>query len=183
MTIYQLPDKRVRLIGSGHFIAPNAVLVGDVTLHAGVGIWFGAVLRGDFAPIVVGENSNIQDLSVMHTDPGFELRVGSGVTVGHRVTLHSCVIGDDTLIGMGSTIMTGAQVGHDCVIGANSLVTEHAQIPAEHLAFGFPAKARRTLTDAERQRVRDSARAYCGIRDLYASSARECGIDAVKDHS
>jgi carbonic anhydrase/acetyltransferase-like protein (isoleucine patch superfamily) len=168
--IYQLPNARVRLLGSGHFIAPNAVLVGDVTLHAGVSIWFGAVLRGDNAPIVVGENSNIQDLSVMHTDPGFELRVGSGVTVGHRVILHSCAIGDDTLIGMGSTVMTAAAIGQNCVIGANSLVTEHAQIPAEHLAFGFPAKARRALTDTERQTVRDSARAYCELRDLYAKS-------------
>lgn len=168
--IYQLPNARVRLLGSGHFIAPNAVLVGDVTLHAGVSIWFGAVLRGDNAPIVVGENSNIQDLSVMHTDPDFELRVGSGVTVGHRVILHSCTIGDDTLVGMGSTVMTGAAVGHDCVIGANSLVTEHAQIPAGQVAFGFPAKARRALTDVERQHVRDSARAYCELRDLYAKS-------------
>jgi carbonic anhydrase/acetyltransferase-like protein (isoleucine patch superfamily) len=111
--IYQLPNSRVRLLGTGHFIAPNAVLVGDVTLHAGVSIWFGAVLRGDNAPIVVGENSNIQDNSVMHTDPGFELRVGSGVTVGHRVILHSCTIGDDSLVGMGSTVMTAAAVGQD----------------------------------------------------------------------
>jgi carbonic anhydrase/acetyltransferase-like protein (isoleucine patch superfamily) len=168
--IYQLPNSRVRLLGTGHFIAPNAVLVGDVTLHAGVSIWFGAVLRGDNAPIVVGENSNIQDNSVMHTDPGFELRVGSGVTVGHRVILHSCTIGDDSLVGMGSTVMTAAAVGQDCVIGANSLVTEHAQIPAGQVAFGFPAKARRALTDVERQHVRDSARAYCELRDLYAKS-------------
>ncbi|HET9446228.1 MAG TPA: gamma carbonic anhydrase family protein, partial [Steroidobacteraceae bacterium] len=146
--IYQLANRRVRLLGTGHYIAPNAVLIGDVTLHAGVSIWFGAVLRGDNAPIVVGENSNIQDLCVMHTDPGFELRVGRGVTVGHRVILHSCTVEDDTLIGMGSTIMTAAAIGHDCVIGAKSLVTEHAQIPAEHVVFGFPAKARRTLTDA-----------------------------------
>ena len=168
--IYQLPNSRVRLLGAGHFIAPNAVLVGDITLHAGVGVWFGAVLRADFAPIVVGENSNIQDNSVMHTDPGFELRVGSGVTVGHRVILHSCTIGDDCLVGMGSTVMTAATVGQDCVIGANSLVTEHAQIPAGQVAFGFPAKARRALTDAERRHVRDSARAYCELRDLYAKS-------------
>lgn len=167
---YQLPDKRVRLLGSGHYIAPNAVLIGDVTLHAGVSIWFGAVLRGDNAPIVVGENSNIQDVCVMHTDPGFELRVGRGVTVGHRVILHSCVVQDDTLVGMGSTIMTGAAIGHDCIVGANSLVTEHARIPDEHLAFGFPAKARRVLTDAERQSIRDSAASYCGLRDLYMKS-------------
>lgn len=168
--IYQLPNRHVRLLGTGHYIAPNAVLIGDVTLHAGVSIWFGAVLRGDNAPIVVGENSNIQDLCVMHTDPDFELRVGRGVTVGHRVILHSCTIEDDTLIGMGTTVMTAAAIGHDCIIGANSLVTEHAHIPAEHVAFGFPAKARRALTDAERQAIRDSARSYCGLRDLYAGS-------------
>jgi carbonic anhydrase/acetyltransferase-like protein (isoleucine patch superfamily) len=167
---YRLADRHVRLLGRGHFIAPNAVLIGDVTLHAGVSIWFGAVLRGDNAPIIVDENSNIQDLCVMHTDPGFELRVGPGVTVGHRAILHSCVIQADTLVGMGSTIMTGAAIGHDCIIGANSLVTEHSRIPDEHLAFGFPAKARRALTDAERQSIRDSARSYCGLRDLYAKS-------------
>ena len=167
---YQLLDKRVRLLGSGHYIAPNAILIGDVTLHAGVSIWFGAVLRGDNAPIVVGENSNIQDVCVLHTDPGFELRVGRGVTVGHRVILHSCAIQDDTLVGMGSTIMTGAAIGHDCIIGANSLVTEHAHIPDEHVAFGFPAKARRILTDVERQSIRESATSYCELRDLYSKS-------------
>jgi carbonic anhydrase/acetyltransferase-like protein (isoleucine patch superfamily) len=164
---YQLLDKRVSLVGSGHYIAPNAVLIGDVTLRAGVSIWFGAILRGDDAPIVVAENSNIQDGCVMHTDPGFELLVGCGVTVGHRAILHSCVVGDNCVVGMGATILTGAAIGHDCIIGANSLVTEGTRIPDGHLAFGIPARARRVLTDAERQSIRDSAESYHKRRELY----------------
>lgn len=158
--IYELPEKSVRLLGSDHYIAPNAALIGEVTLHAGVTVWFGAVLRGDNMAIVVDEQSNIQDGCILHTDPGYELRVGKGVTVGHGAVLHSCEIGDGSLIGIHSTVLTGAVVGRDCIIGANSLVTGSSRIPDGYLAFGNPAKPQRLLTDAERQLIRDSAQDY-----------------------
>jgi carbonic anhydrase/acetyltransferase-like protein (isoleucine patch superfamily) len=158
--IYQLNDWRFRAQGDEHYIAPNAVLIGDVTIHAGVTVWFGAVLRGDNMPIVVGDHSNIQDGCILHTDPGYELQVGTGVTVGHSAVLHSCHIGDNSLIGIHATVLTGAVVGRDCIVGANSLVTEGSRIPDGYLAFGIPARPQRLLTDAEREMIRHSARDY-----------------------
>jgi carbonic anhydrase/acetyltransferase-like protein (isoleucine patch superfamily) len=172
--IYELRDQRVRVLGSDHYIAPNAVLIGDVTIHAGVTLWFGAVLRGDNTAIVVGEQSNIQDGCILHTDPGYELRVGNGVTVGHGAVLHSCDIGDDSLIGIHATVLTGAVVGRDCIIGANSLVTGSSRIPDGYLAFGNPAKPQRLLTEAERQLIRDSARDYCERGKRYTILCKPC---------
>lgn len=157
---YELLEKRPQTLGSDHYIAPNATVIGDVTLHAGATVWFGAVLRGDNMSITVGERSNIQDGCILHTDPGFELRVGNGVTVGHGAVLHSCDIGEDSLIGIHATILTGAVVGRDCLIGAKSLVTEGARIPDGYLALGTPARPLRLLTDAERAMIRASARDY-----------------------
>lgn len=171
---YELPEKRVRVVGSEHYIAPNAVLIGDVTIHAGVTVWFGAVLRGDNMAIVVDERSNIQDGCILHTDPGFELRVGKGVTVGHGAVLHSCDIGDGSLIGIHATVLTGAVVGRDCIIGANSLVTGNSRIPDGYLAFGSPAKPQRLLTDAERQLIRDSACDYYERGKRYLTLCKPC---------
>lgn len=171
---YELPEKRVRVVGSEHYIAPNAVLIGDVTIHAGVTVWFGAVLRGDNMAIVVDERSNIQDGCILHTDPGFELRVGKGVTVGHGAVLHSCDIGDGSLIGIHATVLTGAVVGRDCIIGANSLVTGNSRIPDGYLAFGSPAKPQRLLTDAERQLIRDSAWDYYERGKRYLTLCKPC---------
>lgn len=170
---YELIDKRLRALGSDHYIAPNAALIGDVTIHAGVTVWFGAVLRGDTMSITVGERSNIQDGCILHTDPGFELRIGNGVTVGHGVVLHSCAIGDDSLIGIRSTILTGAVVGRDCIIGAGSLVTGEMRIPDGYLAFGTPARPQRLLTDAEREMIRDSARDYYERGKQYATLLKQ----------
>ena len=171
---YELREKRVRVLGSDHYIAPNAVLIGDVTIHAGVTVWFGAVLRGDNMAIVVDEQSNVQDGCILHTDPGYELRVGKGVTVGHGAVLHSCEIGDGSLIGIHATVLTGAVIGRDCMIGANSLVTGSSRIPDGYLAFGSPAKPQRLLTDAERQLLRDSARDYYERGKRYLTSCKPC---------
>lgn len=171
---YELHEKRVRLLGSDHYIAPNAVLIGDVTIHAGVTVWFGAVLRGDNTAIVVDEQSNIQDGCILHTDPGYELRVGKGVTVGHGAVLHSCDIGDGSLVGIHATVLTGAIVGRECMIGANSLVTGGSRIPDGYLAFGSPAKPQRLLTDAERELIRDSARDYYERGKRYLTLCKPC---------
>jgi carbonic anhydrase/acetyltransferase-like protein (isoleucine patch superfamily) len=176
---YDLLERRVRALGSDHYIAPNAVLIGDVTLHAGVTVWFGAVLRGDNTAIVIGEESNIQDGCILHTDPGFELRVGQRVTVGHGAILHSCDIGDNSLIGIHATILTGAVVGRDCIVGANSLVTEGARIPDGYLAFGSPARPQRMLTDAEREMIRHSAGDYYERGKRYTTLLQPVTASAV----
>ncbi len=131
------------------FVAPNATVIGDVTIEAHASVWFGSVLRGDIAPIRIGRRSNIQDLSVLHESPGIPLVIGDNVTVGHKVTLHSCTIGDKALIGMDSTILDGAKIGEGAFVGAGSLVTPGTEIPAGTLAFGRPARVVRDLTDED----------------------------------
>src|SRR5215472_15525004 len=124
MPLYEIDAIRPELPANGEYwIAPDAVLIGRVRLLKNASVWFGAVLRGDNEWITVGENSNVQDLTVIHTDPGRETVIGSDVTVGHRVILHSATIGDGTLIGMGSTLLTGSRIGRNCLVGANTLVT------------------------------------------------------------
>lgn len=143
---YTLGEKRVTLIGSGHFIAPNAAVIGDVTLHDNVSVWFSCVLRGDAERIEVGAGSNIQDGTVLHADPGFPMVVGENVTVGHNAMLHGCTIGDGSLVGINAVVLNGAKVGKGCLIGANALVTEGMDIPDGSLVLGSPAKIRSTLS-------------------------------------
>lgn len=128
-----------------HWIAPNAYVIGDVTLGSDVGIWFAATIRGDNEPISVGNRSNIQEGAVLHSDPGSPLMVGSDVTIGHRAIVHGCTIGDTSLIGMGATILNNARIGRNCIVGANALVTEGKEFPDYSLIVGVPAKAVRTL--------------------------------------
>lgn len=126
---------------AGEFwIAPGANVIGNVKLLKGASIWFGATIRGDNELILIGENSNIQDNSVLHTDPGAPLTVGSGVTVGHMVMLHGCTIGDNTLIGIGSVVLNRAKIGRNCLIGANTLITEGKEIPDNSVVMGAPGK-------------------------------------------
>lgn len=159
--IYALDDVAPNLPASGDFwVAPGAHVMGRVTLGEGVGIWFGAVLRGDNDDIRIGAGSNVQDNSVLHTDSGFPLTVGEGCTIGHRAILHGCSIGDGTLIGMGAVVMNGAKVGRQCLIGANALVTEGKEIPDGSLVMGSPARVVRPLTDAEKDGLARSARNY-----------------------
>ena len=157
--IYDL-EKNVPEISSDSWVAPNAIIIGKVKLEKNSSIWFNAVLRGDIEKIVIGENSNIQDGSVLHTDPGCPLTVGKGVTVGHMVMLHGCEISDDTLIGIGSTILNKAKIGKNCIIGANTLVTENKVIPDNSLVLGSPGKVIRKVTDDEIKVIRENAKHY-----------------------
>jgi len=143
-----------------NFVAPDASLIGRVRLEKNASVWFQAVLRGDNELIQVGENANIQDGSVLHTDMGAPLIVGEGVTVGHKVILHGCNIGAHSLVGMGSTIMNNARIGSGSIVGANSFVAEGKEIPEGVLALGAPARVMRDLSDIERQMIRASAMAY-----------------------
>ena len=131
------------------WVAPTASVIGDVHIGAEVGVWFGAVIRGDTEKISIGPRSNIQENAVLHTDPGFPLNIGAGCTIGHKALLHGCTIGDNTLIGMGAIILNGAVIGDDCLVGAGALVTERKIFPAGSLIIGAPAKAARALTDVE----------------------------------
>ena len=158
--IASLGDRTPELIGGGHFIAPNASVIGTVRLQANVSIWFNVVIRGDNELIEIGENSNVQDGSVLHTDPGFPLTIGKGVTVGHKVMLHGCELGDNTLVGIGSTILNGARIGRNCLIGAHSLITERKQFPEGVLILGSPAKVVRELSPEELEKNVIAAKIY-----------------------
>ena len=153
-------EKNVPEVHPEAWVASNATIIGKVKLEKNSSIWFNAVLRGDIEKIVIGENSNIQDGSVLHTDPGYPLTVGKGVTVGHMVMLHGCEISDDTLIGIGSTILNKAKIGKNCIIGANTLVTENKVIPDNSLVLGSPGKVVRKVTDEEIKVIRENAKHY-----------------------
>lgn len=159
--IWTLDDDTPQLPDSGDFwVAPDASMIGKVVLGDGASIWFGAVLRGDNEPIIVGQGSNIQEHSVLHTDMGSPLTIGRDCTIGHRAILHGCTVGDETLIGMGATVLNGAVIGRNCLIGAGALITEGKQIPDGSLVMGAPARVVRQLDDAAIERLRDSARRY-----------------------
>jgi carbonic anhydrase/acetyltransferase-like protein (isoleucine patch superfamily) len=158
--ICSLGDRRVVLRGEGHFIAPTAAVVGSVVLETESSVWFGTVVRGDNEPITIGPRSNVQDGSVLHTDPGFPLVIGADVTVGHQVMLHGCTIGDGSLIGIQAIVMNGAVVGRECIVGAGALVPEGRTIPDRSLVIGSPGRVVRTLTDEEVAGIRGGADVY-----------------------
>ncbi len=147
-------------IDKDSWFAPNAVLIGNVTLKKEANIWFNATLRGDVEPITIGEGSNIQDGSVIHTDPGCPAIIGKNVTVGHLVMLHGCEIEDDCLIGIGSTILNKAKIGKNSIIGANTLITENKNIPERSLVIGSPGKVIRQVTDEEIKHIKENADHY-----------------------
>lgn len=158
--MFALGDRSPVLEGDEHFIADNASIIGSVRLGARASVWFNCVLRGDNDWINIGECSNIQDGSVLHTDPGLPLTVGNNVTVGHKVMLHGCHIGDGSLIGIGSTILNRASVAANCVVGAHSLITEGKAFPAGSLIMGAPAKVVRALDEDEIRALQMSADHY-----------------------
>lgn len=147
-------------LGGDYWVAPTAVLVGDVVLESGASVWFGAIIRGDNERITVGQGSNVQENSVLHTDMGYPLTIGAGCTVGHRAMLHGCTIGDNSLIGMGATVLNGAKIGKNCLIGAGALITEGKVIPDGSLVMGVPGKVVRELDAAAIEGLANSARGY-----------------------
>lgn len=157
---------------ASHWVAPDAHVIGDVRLGANVGVWFGAVIRGDNDPITIGDGTNIQDGAVLHADRGAPLTIGANVTVGHRAILHGCTVEDGCLIGMGATILNGAVIGAGCLVGANALVTEGKIFPPGSLIMGAPAKAVRPLDDAARAAIARSAPGYVANAQRFARTLR-----------
>ncbi len=143
-----------------YWIAPGAVLIGDVTLHSDASIWFGAVLRADDDRIEIGARSNIQDSAVLHVDPGYPLSIGEDCTIGHKAMLHGCTIGSNTLVGMCSTILNGAVIGKNCLIGANSLITENKVIPDNSVVMGAPARVVREMDEVGSLKLTEGANHY-----------------------
>lgn len=164
---YRLGDSRVETDPKS-WVAPNATLIGKVKLEAGASVWFNAVLRGDNELIHIGENSNVQDGTVMHTDMGSPLDIGKGVTIGHNVMLHGCSVDDYSLIGINSVILNGAKIGKYCIIGANSLIGEGKVIPDGSLVMGSPGKIVRELTDVQKKMLEASAAHYVHNAQRYA---------------
>ncbi|WP_219061154.1 gamma carbonic anhydrase family protein [Pseudomonas sp. UMAB-08] len=164
---YRLGDSHVETHPQS-WVAPTATLIGKVKLEAGASVWFGAVLRGDNELIHIGENSNVQDGTVMHTDMGSPLTIGKNVTIGHNVMLHGCTVGDCSLIGINSVILNGAKIGNYCIIGANSLIGEGKEIPDGSLVMGSPGKVVRELTDAQKRMLEASAAHYVHNAQRYA---------------
>ena len=159
MPIYRL-GKLAPQIDPQSWIAPNATVIGQVHVQRNASLWWNTTVRGDTDRITIGENSNIQDGSVLHTDPGLHLLIGHDVTVGHRVILHGCVVGDYSLIGMGATLLNRAVIGQSCLIGANALIPEGKVIPARSLVVGAPGRIVRELTDEEVERLQGAAQRY-----------------------
>lgn len=174
MAIYEL-DSRVPEVAEDCWVAPSASVIGHVIMQPRSSVWFGAVLRGDNEPITLGDDTNIQDNAVCHTDPGHPLIFGKGVTVGHQAMLHGCQIGDYSLIGIGATILNGAKIGKNCIIGAHALITEGKEIPDNSLVVGAPGKVIKTLDEGIAEILTASA-------DHYAQNARRFakGLKVIK---
>lgn len=169
--IYEVDGKKPS-IAKNCFIAPNASVIGNVTLHKNASIWFGATVRGDNDHIEIGANSNIQDGSVLHVDMGAPISIAKNVTVGHKVMLHGCTIGEGSLIGINAVVLNGAVIGKNCLIGANALVTENMQIPDGSLVLGSPAKIVKTLDKARQAKLALSAAGYVEERELYTNTLK-----------
>ena len=174
MALYQLDDKTPQVADSA-WVADSAQVMGDVQLDENVSIWFNCTLRGDNDPITIGEGSNIQDGSVLHTDEGIPLTIGKRVTVGHMVMLHGCTIGDESLIGIGAVVLNGAKIGKNCLVGAGALVTEGKEFPDGSMILGSPAKVVRQLTPEQIEGLRQSAQHYIGNASRYRQGLKKIG--------
>jgi carbonic anhydrase/acetyltransferase-like protein (isoleucine patch superfamily) len=171
MPIYEMDGVSPR-IDEDCWIAPDAILIGKVRLLKGASIWFGAVLRGDRDWITVGENSNVQDLSIIHADPGQPVTIGRGVTIGHRVTVHSAIIADDSLVGMGAILLNRARIGARSLVGAGALVTEGKAFEDGSMILGAPAKTVRSLTPGQMADIKTSAAGYVANAQRYRAGLR-----------
>ena len=167
---YDLENKKVKNSGN-NWVAPNATIIGDVILEKNTSIWFNATLRGDIENIQIGEGSNVQDGSVLHTDPGYPLKIGKNVTIGHLVMLHGCTIGDNSLIGIGAVILNNVKIGKNCIIGAKSLITENKEIPDNSLVVGSPGRVIRKVTDEEVKAIKKNAIRYQNNWKKYSKSS------------
>ena len=170
---YSLPNKAVRLEGDGHFIAPNAAVIGDVLLKAGASIWFSAVVRADVEYIEIGEGANIQDGAVLHADPGTPCIIGRNVTVGHNAMVHGCTVGDGSLVGINAVVLDGAVIGKNCLIGAGALVTGGTQIPDNSLVLGSPGRVKATLNEDQIAAMHRGADHYIRNAALFEASLEE----------
>lgn len=171
MALYEIDGVAPRL-DEGAWAAPSADLIGDVRVGARASIWFGAVIRADNTPIVLGEETNFQDGAIGHSDPGAPLTIGARVTVGHQAILHGCTVADDCLIGMGAKVLNGAFLGPECLVGAGALITEGKRFEEGGLIVGVPARFVRPLTDAEKQGLRLSAAHYAEKAARYAEGLK-----------
>jgi carbonic anhydrase/acetyltransferase-like protein (isoleucine patch superfamily) len=173
MPLYEI-EGCAPLIGEGAWVAPSADLIGDVQLGRGASVWFGAVIRADNTPIVIGAQSNVQDGAIGHSDPGAPLTIGAQVTVGHQAILHGCTIGDGALIGMGARVLNRAVIGAGCLVGAGALVTEGKIFEPGMLIVGSPARAVRALSEEEQDALLVSAAHYAEKAARYAAGLRLC---------
>jgi len=177
--IYSLGDRQPVFEGNDHFVAPNASIIGSVTLRQGASVWFNAVIRGDNEQIEIGMNSNIQDGAVLHADPGIPLRVGDNVTVGHQAMLHGCMVGNNSLIGIGSTILNHARIGRNSIVGAHALITKGKEYPDGVLILGSPAKVARDLDEQEIESIQNAAEVYVRNAERYLQTCSR-GSDALE---
>lgn len=173
MPIFSIGERRVELRGEHHYIAPDATIIGSVLLEAEVNVWFKVVIRADNDRITIGAGSNIQDGSVLHVDPGYPMRLGRRVSVGHKVMLHGCTIGEGTLIGINSVVMNGAKIGSGSLIGANTLIAEGKEIPDGVLVLGSPGKIVRELKQEDKDYLLGIARGYVERARFYKQNLRE----------
>jgi len=173
---YALDDVRVRTDGDNYWIAPNAAVIGDVTMGKNASVWWSSVVRGDNEPIVIGANTQVQDGCVLHTDPGLPTTLGNNVSIGHMAMLHGCTIADDTLIAIGCVILNGAKVGRNCIVGANSFIPEGKVIPDNSLAYGSPAKVVRPISAAQAELIRFTWDYYVKRWQRYKRELREDGV-------
>jgi len=171
MPLYEIDDRFPQL-ADGAWAAPSADLIGDVRLGARASVWFGAVIRADNTPIILGEETNFQDGAIGHSDPGAPLTIGARVTVGHQAILHGCTVADDCLIGMGARVLNGAYLGRECLVGANALITEGKRFGEGGLIVGAPARLVRPLSDTEKAALRLSAAHYADKAARYATGLK-----------
>ncbi len=173
MPIYELSGVRPEFPAEGEYwVAETATLIGRVRLKRQTSVWFGAVLRGDNEWIELGERSQIQDNATLHTDPGFPMTIGANCVIGHNVILHGCIVGDDSLVGMGAIMMNGSRIGSNCIVGAGAVITEGKVLPDNSLIVGAPARVIRSLDDEAREMIRDGADIYVRRSQDYAGGLR-----------
>jgi carbonic anhydrase/acetyltransferase-like protein (isoleucine patch superfamily) len=172
MALYEL-DGVAPQLGTGAWVADSAEVIGNVQLGDNASIWFGAVLRGDNEKMTIGRNSNVQDMSMLHSDPGSPLTIGENVTIGHQVMLHGCTIGDNSLIGIQAVVLNNAKIGRNSIVGAGSVVTEGKEFPDNSLIFGSPAKVMRTISDEDAARLRHGSDHYVANAVRYAKGLKK----------